>query len=295
MSKESGYKEQFKLSLMQFLSGVPGFLTILVSAILSKSLLVFVDVLDSFSGLLRSALVVLLSKKLSKDLRYEYNYGVGKFEAISSMLCDGIVLFGLIVTIGVSIHAIIFPSKPSDMLIAVVGLKVINVSAGVFFVVKQHKILKSHSSAISQVNYAGAVAALLFDIVALVSLLAVWLLRNSSIGEYITPILTIIVAIYLMIGCIKRSRSALDELTDKTLPEEMQMKILNVMTRFYHSYSQVHSINSHKSGNVIIIDIHLSFDIGTMVEEIVDLKIKMQEELKRQIGPCDINIIIEED
>ena len=48
------------------------------------------------------------------------------------------------------------------------------------------------------------------------------------------------------------------------------MKILNVMTRFYHSYSQAHSINSHKSGNVIIIDIHLSFDSGTMVEEIVD-------------------------
>ena len=295
MSKKSGYNEQLKLSFLQFLSGVPGFITILVSAILSKSLLVFVDVLDAFSCSLRAALVTVLSKKLTKDLRYEYNYGVGKIEAITSIVCDGIVMFGLIVTMALSVYSFFYPSKPSDMLIAVVGLKVINVSAGVFFVVKQRKILKSHNSAISRANYAGAVAAMLFDIIALISVLTVWLLRNYSIGEYLTPVLTIIIALYLMIGCIKRSKSALDELTDKTLPEEIQMKILNVMTRFYNSYAQVHSINSHKIGSVIQIDLHISFDIGTVVEEIVDLKLKIHEELKKQIGPCDINIIIEED
>lgn len=295
MSNKSGYNEQLKLSFLQFLSAVPGFLTILVSAILSKSLLVVVDVLDAFSSLLRAALVTALSKKLTKDLRYEYNYGIGKIEAICSVVCDGIVMFGLIVTMALSVYSFFFPSKPSDMLIAVVGIKVINVSVGVFFVVKQKKILKSHNSAISQVNYAGAVAAMLFDIVALISVLTVWLLRNYAIGEYITPILTIIIAVYLMIGCIKRSKSALDELTDKTLPEEMQLKILKVMTRFYHSYAQIHSINSHKSGNLVRIDLHISFDTGTVVEEIVAFKLQIHEELQKQIGPCDVNIIIEED
>ncbi|MEE0840025.1 MAG: hypothetical protein U0L72_05675, partial [Acutalibacteraceae bacterium] len=126
---------------------------------------------------------------------------------------------------------------------------VINVSFDTAFFVKQRKILKTHNSAISETNYAAALAALLFDSVTLVSLLVMWLLRNNPIGGYISPVISIFVAIYLMYGCIKRTKRALDELTDKTLPEEEQMKILNILTRYYNSYSQFHSINSHKSGD----------------------------------------------
>ena len=83
MSNKSGYKKQQNLSFVQFLSETPSFVAVLVSAILSRTILVFVDLLDSFGNLFRTAMVTVLSRKLSKDLRYEYNYGVGKIEAIT--------------------------------------------------------------------------------------------------------------------------------------------------------------------------------------------------------------------
>jgi divalent metal cation (Fe/Co/Zn/Cd) transporter len=295
MSNKDGYEKQKNLSFIQFLVETPSFISVLVSAILSKTILVFVDLLDSFGNILRTAMVTILSKKLSKDLRFEYNYGVGKIEAIASLICDGIVFFGLLLTLGLSVYSIIFPEQPSDLVIAVVGLKVINVSFDTAFFVKQRKILKTHRSAISETNYAAALAALLFDSVTLVSLLVMWLLRNNPIGGYISPIISIFVAIYLMFGCIRRTRRALDELTDKTLPEEEQMKILNILTRYYSSYSQFHSINSHKSGDVTRIDIHLSFEQDTTFEEILTLKKQMQEELDSLLGNCIVNIIVEED
>jgi divalent metal cation (Fe/Co/Zn/Cd) transporter len=295
MSNRDGYEKQKNLSFAQFLAETPSFIAVLVSAILSKAILVFVDLLDSFGNILRTAMVTILSKKLSKDLRFEYNYGVGKIEAIASLICDGIVMFGLLVTLGLSVYSIIFPEQPNDLVIAVVGLKVINVSFDTAFFVKQRKILKTHRSAISETNYAAALAALLFDSVTLVSLLVMWLLRNNPIGGYISPIISIFVAIYLMFGCIRRTRRALDELTDKTLPEEEQMKMLNILTRYYSSYSQFHSINSHKSGDVTRIDIHLSFEQDTTFEEIMTLKKQMQEELDRLFGNCIVNIIVGED
>jgi divalent metal cation (Fe/Co/Zn/Cd) transporter len=85
------------------------------------------------------------------------------------------------------------------------------------------------------------------------------------------------------------------ELTDKTLPEEDQMKILNVLTRHYDSYSEFHSIKSHKSGDAIRIDIHLSFEQNTTFEEIMTLKKQMQEELDRLFGNCIVNIVVGED
>ena len=203
------------------------------------------------------------------------------------------MFFGLVLTLGLSVYSIIFPSQPSDFVIAVVGLKVINVSFDIFFFINQRKIIKTHRSPISETNCAAALASLLFDSVTLISLLAMWLLRNNPIGGYVSPVISIFIAIYLMIGCIRRTKSALEELTDKTLPEETQIKILNILTRFYDSYSQFYSINSHKSGDKLQIDIHLSFDKETRFEEIIDLKNQMQNEFEKQLGNCVVNIILE--
>ena len=295
MGNKSGYKQQQNLSIAQILAEVPSIVAVLVSAILSRNLLVFIDLFDSFMYLISLSLVVVLSKKLTKDLRYEYNYGVGKVEAISSLLCDGIAFVGLLFALGLSVHEIIFPEQPSEFVIAVVGLKVINVSFDIAFFVKQRKITKIHNSAISKANYAEALSALLFDSVALVSLFAMWLLRDNPIGVYISPVVSIFVAIYLMFGYVKRTRQSLIELTDKTLPEEDQMKILNILTRHYDSYSQFHSINSHKSGDVTRIDIHLSFEQDTTFEEILTLKKQMQEELDSLFGNCIVNIVVGEE
>ena len=295
MSNKSGYKQQQNLSIAQLLAELPSFVAVLVSALLSRNLLVYIDLFDSSMYLVSLVLIVILSKKLTKDLRYEYNYGVGKIEAIASLLCDGMGFFGLLITLGFSVQGIIFPEQPSELVIAVVGLKIINVAFDTAFFVKQHKITKSHNSAISKSNYAEALSALLFDSVALVSLFTMWLLRGNPIGGYIAPVVSIFVAIYLMIGYVKRILQALTELTDKTLPEEDQMKILNILTRYYDSYSQFHSINSHKSGEVTSIDIHISFEKNTTFEEILTLKKQMQDEFDSLFGNCSLNIIAEED
>ena len=295
MSNKSGYKQQQNLSIAQLLAELPSFVAVLVSALLSRNLLVYIDLLDSSMYLVSLVLIVILSKKLTKDLRYEYNYGVGKIEAVASLLCDGMGFFGLLITLAFSVQAIIIPEQPSDFVIAVVGLKVINVAFDTAFFVKQRKITKIHHSAISKSNYAEALSALLFDSVALVSLFVMWLLRENPIGGYISPVVSIFVAIYLMLGYVKRIRQALIELTDKTLPEEEQLKILNILTRYYNSYSQFHSINSHKSGDVTRIDIHLSFEQDTTFKEILTLKKQMQKELDSQLGNCIVNIVAGED
>ena len=120
-----------------------------------------------------------------------------------------------------------------------------------------------------------------------------WLLRDNTVGQYISPVVSIFVAIYLMFGYVKRTRQALIELTDKTLPEKEQMKILSILTQHYSSYTQCYSVNSHKSGDITMIDIHLSFEKNTTFEEILALKTKMQEEFDSQFGNCIVNIVVE--
>lgn len=295
MSNPSGYKKQQNLSFAQLLSEAPAFIVTLISAIVANTMLLFVDLMDSFGNLLRTAMVTVLSKKLSKDLRFEYNYGVGKVEAVVSLICNGIVFCGLFLTMGFSLYALVSPQQPSDSIIAIVGLKVINVCFDVSFFVKQRSILKTHRTAISETNHAAALAALLFDSATLVSLLVIWLFRNNSIGGYISPIISIVIAICLLVGCVKRTKQALDELTDKTLPEKIQMKILSILVRHYNSYSQVFTINSHKVGNGIEVDLYLAFENDTYMNEVVELKKQIQTDFDREIGDCTVNIVMSED
>ena len=112
MSNQNGYKQQKNLSIAQLLAELPNFVAISVSAIVSRNLLVYIDLLDSSMYLISLGLIIFLSRKLTKDLRYEYNYGVGKIEAISSLLCDGMGFFGLLITLGFSVQAIIIPKQP---------------------------------------------------------------------------------------------------------------------------------------------------------------------------------------
>ena len=52
MGNKSGYKQQQNLSIVQILAEVPSFVAVLVSAILSRNLLVFIDLFDSFMYLI---------------------------------------------------------------------------------------------------------------------------------------------------------------------------------------------------------------------------------------------------
>ncbi len=294
MSDKTGYKHQRNLSSVQLLAEAPNFIASLLSALFSGTALLYADLMDSLSYIIRNAMVTLLSNKLSKDLKFEYNYGIGKIEAISSIFGDGIVLFGMFLTMGLSVYSFFYPGKPSELLIAVVGLKFYDIMWDLAFFAKQRKILKMTPSTLSKTNYAAALGDLLFDSFAWISLLAMWILRNNPIGGYISPVASIFVAVYLTLGCVKRIKTSLNELTDKTLPEEQQLKILKALTRHYNSYSQVCSIDSRKIGDITLVDINLSFENNTMVEDVVNLQKQIQDELNSQFGNCIVKVTLGE-
>ena len=295
MSEKNGYKQQRNLSSVQLLAEAPFFIVSLLSAIFSGTILLYVDLMDSLNYIIRNAMVTILSNKLSKDLRYEYNYGIGKIEAISSLFGDAIVLFGMLLTLFCSVYSFFYPSKPSEILIAVVGVKLYDVMWDLAIFNKQRKILKINPSALSESNYAAAFGDLLFDSFACFSLLVMWLLRNSFIGVYISPFVSVFVALYLIVGCIKRIKASLNELTDKTLPEEQQMEILKVLTKYFDSYSQLHSIDSRKIGEITRIDISLAFENETKVEEVIKLQKQMKDDFNSRFGNCIVKITMEND
>ena len=88
--QQEAYKKQESITGLQFLTELPNFVLVLASAVVSHSLIVWLDFVDTLGNLLSEAIVAAQSRLMSRDLRYEYNYGVGKIEALTTFFTDAI-------------------------------------------------------------------------------------------------------------------------------------------------------------------------------------------------------------
>ena len=100
MEQQSVYKKQEKMTFLALLMELPNLAAVTVSAILSQSLLVWLDFVDSLGNVLECSLVAILSHRMTKDLRYTYNYGIGKVEAMTALFSEGMEMCGLLIVGG---------------------------------------------------------------------------------------------------------------------------------------------------------------------------------------------------
>ncbi len=294
MNQEKSYQKQQNLSLFSFIYEIPNVIVVMLSAIVSNSILTWLDFVDSLGKIVSDGLIVIQSRRMSHDLKYEYNYGVGKLEAITTFFCQSIEIGGLLCVIIISIMEIIHPEKPSDLLIYVVGLKVVNIFADGFFLHQQNKIHLDNPSTVTESELFADIGEMLFDIVTLISIFVIWLLRNHPLTWYVSPILSIIIAIVLLYICSKHIRHVIQELTDHTLPEEKQLLILKAVSRLNHSYHHFGSINSRYNGIYVDVDIYVKFLPETTYEEIEQFRENIQKELDQDIQNCRVSLMISE-
>lgn len=290
--QKNSYNAQLKVSFWSLLLELGNFVAVTVSAVVSGSLIVWMDFVDSFGNVLNAGIVALLSKKLKRDLKYEYNYGVGKIEAISSLACDGILICGLLVMLASSVKDLFSPLEPSGLLIYVVFLKVVNVAFDAIFLRAQYKIKKTNKTAIVVTEFNTSLKCFAFDAVALLSILICWLFREVHAVWYFSPVICIILAILFFIGAVRRSVESVRVLTDRTLPEEEQLKILSVLARFNGKYKSFEFLSTRKSGNTVFVDLKLSFDDATTYAELKTLCGEIRHEIEKVIENSKVSFVI---
>ena len=292
-SQGTVYGEQQKISFLSFLAELPNFFAVLVSAIVSGSLIVWIDFVDSLGNVLNAGFVAFLAGKLKKDLRYEYNYGTGKIEAIASLFCDGILACGMVIMLFSCVSELARPKQPSAVLIYVVLLKIINVSFDVYFLVNQYKIYKTSASVLALAELNSAKKNLAFDAVALVSVLLCWVFRKAHLAWYFSPVICLLLAVYFIGVTIGHARKSIHILTDRTLPEPEQLKILSVLTNYNERYKDFVALNTRKNGDITQVDLQITFDDAASYAEIQALCADMQKELESVLENCRVAIVVD--
>lgn len=84
-------------------------------------------------------------------------------------------------------------------------------------------------------------------------------------------------------------------LTDRTLPEQDQIKILKVLSKFNGQYKNCESVSTRRSGNTTFVDLELSFGDQTTYAEIKTFCCDIQKEIERHIESSKVSIVINDD
>lgn len=188
------YKEQKKVGLLSFMAELPNFVAVLVSAILSHSLIMWLDLVDSFSNVTRSSSVFLSSGKLEGNKAKDPE----KLEYRVAMFCNLSVLVGLVILLFTSCRQILHPEKPESFLLVAVILKVINVVIDVYMFVRQGKILKKGETPIVRAEYNGLLKDTIFDSITLFIVLISFLLIDFKWSWYISPAVCLFMCLFFI-------------------------------------------------------------------------------------------------
>lgn len=285
------YRQQARLSFLQLMGAVPNCIIVIYLAITTGSLVMYADVLDSLGSLFRTVVLLFLSRKLRKDLRYEYNYGIGKVEALTSMGFDLIFLVSVLIMLGVACGDIVSPQEPGALGIAVI-FKVICVALDVFVYVKQRNLSRRTNSLVCKAELSVRLKSLIFDAISLIALVLLHFFSAFKPIWYLSPVVCILLSLYLIVGIVKRMRDASREVLDKTANEDVQMAILQALTAKYDNFVTFDGVDTRVSGGIVYVDLRVGFSDDTTAVEIRRFVNEVHTEILEHVPECRVAVSI---
>lgn len=293
MAKNQQYKEQMRLSMLNLAGEVPNFAAMLFSVITTRAVLLFVDLIDTSGNVLRNLLILLISKKLTKNLKREYNYGVGKIEAMVSLFCDTVMVLSLLVMMVFAVLDLFDPRPAGEFLIYVVGLKFIGCCCDTYMYIKQRRLCRESNNLVFQSAFSVATKNLVFDLTTFIALILMQSFQSVRAFWYISPVVSLGLGGYLLWQAYLRLRVTVGSLLDKSLGGEWQDKILTVLNRYDGRFDQVTEIRSRVSGDVTFVDMGLQFSEETTFAQIRALTNELETDMRREIPNCEVALRIE--
>jgi ferrous-iron efflux pump FieF len=264
----------------------------IAAAVLSGSIVLFADAVKCANEILATFFAYLTIRKMARGGTGIYDYGMGKFETVTSIITGGVMLVSLILVLSVAIYRLILPEE------LVLGgaylgvfLMVIGVSTNTWLWRRNYQLFQKEPSPIMDSQWRLFRTKAISDFSVLVSLIASLALSHYPWSLYIDPCASFFIVGVLLFSGYRVIVSSLPDLLDKTLDEELQMVIVQHLAAFFNDYSALHGVRSRRSGSNIYIEIFLEFDHEKSMGEVQATINRIKASLEKNIPKSSVSIV----
>lgn len=288
-----GKTEHFKVKersiLTSFLLGVVVLIPDIIAVILANSVMLLSDLLKSGSETVATFLSWLAVRKVRQGKTFDYNYGQGKLENISSLAVAGAMLLSWIIVTYGAIERFRHPSKIGSIAFA---LFVTGGSALVNFRIWRNnlKLSQIEASPIIESQWRLYRAKTVANICVVTSLILSAMFREYQWSAYIDPVGALLISGFLLQSAYRVITDSVYDLLDRTLDETLQLVILGELAAYFHDYVALHGIRSRRSGSNVYIEIFMEFEGDRRMSEVQAVIDRMKTDLEQKIKGSQVVI-----
>lgn len=285
MKENQREKEIYKVTIVGALANVTLLIFKFVAGIISNSAAMIADAVHSLSDFITDVVVIVFVKISSKPQDKSHDYGHGKFETLATLIIGIALLFiGLMILyngasatyrciwLGEELH------RPGMIAFWAAIFSIILKEAVYQYTVFKGKNLNSQavianawhhrSDAFSSIGTAVGIGGAIF-------LGDKWVVLD--------PIAAIVVSVFIINVSIKIIIKSINELLEKSLPDEIENEIIKVAESF-DMVKDVHDLRTRRIGNNIAIEMHLLMDGNLSLQCTHNTTELIESELRKKYG-----------
>lgn len=267
-------------SLVNFLLVVFKF----IAGIVGHSAAMIADAVHSLSDFVTDIVVLIFIRISNKPIDKDHDYGHGKYETMATAIIGSILLlvgFGILWNGASEILSFIRGNqlqRPGVFALVAAVISIIAKEVLYRYTVKEGKKFNSQAVVANAWHHRSDA---LSSIGTAIGIGGAILLGDN--WRVLDPIAAVVVSFFIMKVAIQLLIPCLDELLEKSLPDDVEKEIEDVVLSF-DGVSQPHNLRTRRIGNHYAIEVHVRMNGNITLEEAHRTATAIEDRLRKQYG-----------
>jgi cation diffusion facilitator family transporter len=258
----------------------------LATGLKTGSISVWASLLDSAMDIFASIINYFAVRAAARPADEDHAYGHGKAESLAGLFQSIVIAISGIYLVREAIRRIITLQETHSEWLGI-GTMCIAMIVSMALVRRLQRVARETDSLALASDAIHYTTDIYTNGGALVALLIVALTR-WTIAD---PLVSILIAIYILASAVHVARESIDVLMDRRLPLEVDEQIAAIVNRYKdEGVLGFHDVRTRRSGSQKFIDLHLEIARDTRLEEAHDLSVRVLRSIEAEIPRTRVQI-----
>jgi len=275
------------VALTALMGGLTIFIFKLVAYVLSGSVALLSDAMESIVNIIASGLMYFSVHISSRPADERHHYGHQNIENISSLIEGLLIMAAALFIIYTAVDRIFQPIILNQMELAlIVSFCATSINALLSW------YLGKTAKDVGSIALEGDAKHLLSDVLTSVGVITGLVMANLTGWAILDPLIGLTMVVIIMRMGVTLIFKSSKGLMDSHVPE-VESEIISILKRHRSQFIDFHDVKTRRSGNKIFAELHISVDSGLTVQEAHDFTDHLEDDLKKELSEVSIVIHIE--
>ena len=260
-----------------------------VVGLLTGSLAVIASAVDSLLDIVMSGVNFLAIRQAEQPADAGHSFGHGKFETLATLLQALVISASGGWIIFEAIHRL----NEGNIKVQQIGNGVVvlafSVAASFWISRYLRRVGKATDSSALQADSLHFA----MDIYTNGALLAGLIILSFVDAPWLDPVMSLLVALYILKEALSLARYALRDMVDAELPDEVRNEVIRLVNEHHGELLDIHNLRPRRAGSQKLMDFHLTVCKHLTVQAAHDLADHLEEAIAKEIRGANVTIHVE--